>query len=158
GGNVDTSTQCGFTGATDRQNVDNSSNQLVAGTLTAAGETQVLTIPATSVAVDLAGACTGADHRGPPRPRGAARAAGAYEVDQAPDTRIDSGPPALSGGTVTFAFSSNEPGVTFQCTLSGPASVAVFSACASPATFTGLASGVYTFSVRAVDGTGHVDA
>src|SRR5262249_29120097 len=114
--------------------------------------------PATSVAVDLAGACTGADQRDLPRPQGAACDAGAYEVDQAPDTRIDSGPPAFNNGTVTFAFSSPEPGTTFQCKLGGPAGIGVFAACASPTTFASLASGIYTFSVRALDGTGHVDA
>ena len=132
GGNADTSSQCGFAAASDRQNADNSNQQLVATALTTAGETQVLVIPASSVAVDLAGACTGADQRDLPRPQGAACDAGAYEVDQAPDTRIDGGPVTVNNGTVTFAFSSPEPGTTFQCKLDGPASAGVFVACSSP--------------------------
>jgi hypothetical protein len=158
GGNADTGSTCGLAGATDRQKVSNSSHQLVANALTPAGETQVLAVPAGSVAIDLAGACSGSDQRDLLRPQGAACDAGAYEFDPVPDTRIDSGPPAVTGGSVAFTFSSADPAASFQCRLDGPGGTGTFVACSSPASFSGLGSGAYTFLVRATNLTGDVDA
>jgi hypothetical protein len=72
-----------------------------------------------------------------------------------PDTTIVSGPT----GTVTtpdasFTFSSSESGSTFACSLDG----AAFATCSSPASFSGLANGSHTFSVRATDAAGNTDA
>lgn len=73
----------------------------------------------------------------------------------APETTIDAQPDDPSGSTsATFAFSADEGGATFECSLDG----AAFSACASPLTFNGLAQGSHTFAVRAVDALGNVDA
>jgi CSLREA domain-containing protein len=79
----------------------------------------------------------------------------AFTVDTAPpETTIDSGPPELTtDSTPTFAFSSDDPGATFECSLdSGP-----FAACTSPFTTPPLDSGPHTFVVRAIDASGNVD-
>jgi len=73
----------------------------------------------------------------------------------APNTTIDSNPAALTNSTsASFAFSSNETGSTFECKLDG----GTFAACTSPKSLTGLSEGSHTFSVRATDGAGNVDA
>ncbi|XXF75166.1 Ig-like domain-containing protein [Myxococcaceae bacterium GXIMD 01537] len=79
----------------------------------------------------------------------------AWVVDTgAPDTTIVSGPAALTNSTsATFDFSSNESGVTYECSLDG----AAFVACTDPRTFTGLADGNHTLAVRARDAAGNVD-
>jgi CSLREA domain-containing protein len=65
-----------------------------------------------------------------------------------PDTTIDSGPDVTTGsGSATFTFSSNEPDVTFECSLDGGA----FVECTSPQAYSGLSPGVHTFAVRAID-------
>jgi len=68
-----------------------------------------------------------------------------------PDTTIGDG--TVSDGSATFAFSANEAGARFECRLNAGA----FAACASPATFSGLAAGPHTFAVRAVDAVGNAD-
>jgi hypothetical protein len=55
-----------------------------------------------------------------------------------------------SGGAAAFEFGSAEPGVSFQCSIDDT----VFSACTSPAAYSGLAPGGHTFRVRAVDAAG----
>jgi hypothetical protein len=73
----------------------------------------------------------------------------------APETTIDSGPASpTTDSTASFAFSSNETGSTFQCSLDG----AAFAACNSQASYTGLALGDHTFAVRATDPAGNTDA
>ena len=70
-----------------------------------------------------------------------------------PETTIDSGPSgAIAGTSATFEFSS-EPDAQFQCRLDN----AVFAACTSPETYSGLAAGTHTFRVRAIDGAGNRD-
>jgi hypothetical protein len=70
-----------------------------------------------------------------------------------PDTAIDSGPSAtVSSTSASFSFTSNEPG-TFECQLD----LGSWSACTSPTTYSGLANGSHTFSVRATDNAGNVD-
>jgi hypothetical protein len=72
-----------------------------------------------------------------------------------PETTIDSGPAATTTATgATFTFSSSETGSTFECSLDGGA----YAACTSPKTYSGLAAASHTFSVRAIDAAGNVDA
>ena len=54
----------------------------------------------------------------------------------------------------SFGFSSAQPGVGFQCSLTPSGTADVYAACASPATFGPLADGSYTFKVVATDATG----
>ena len=72
----------------------------------------------------------------------------------APQTTINSGPPDPStNATATFAFSAGEPGSTFACQLDGGG----YSACTTPKSYSGLADGSHTFSVRATDPAGNTD-
>jgi CSLREA domain-containing protein len=71
-----------------------------------------------------------------------------------PDTFITAAPPAQTESTdATFEFSSNVVGVTFECSLNE----AIFSACVSPLTYTGLNFGEYEFAVQARDSVGNID-
>jgi glucose/arabinose dehydrogenase/PKD repeat protein len=72
-----------------------------------------------------------------------------------PETTLDpSGPSGtVSSTSATFAFSSSEAGSTFECSLDG-----ITTPCTSPKSYTGLTDGSHTFSVRAKDGAGNVDA
>jgi subtilisin family serine protease len=72
-----------------------------------------------------------------------------------PNTTILSGPSGrVSSRTATFRFRSNETGSTFQCKLDSGA----WKPCSSPKTFRNLARRQHTFSVRARDAAGNVDA
>src|SRR5262249_16839418 len=67
------------------------------------------------------------------------------------DTRITSGPSGSVNGTdATFTFDTNNTGnAGFECQLDGGA----FAPCTSPKTYSGLATGGHSFSVRsAVEG------
>ena len=76
----------------------------------------------------------------------------------APNTTITSGPASPTTATsATFSFAANEAGARFECRLDSTADSA-FSACTSPRTYSGLAVGAHTFSVRAIDPSGNVDA
>jgi len=151
GANVEDLATCGFTAAGDAQGTD---PQISPAPVNAGGQTDVLTIPATSPARDRAPGCAGADQRDLGRPQGAACDAGAYELDQPPETALSAAATTTPGASPTFTFSSTEPGVRFECRLDG----AVFSACTSPAAFADLPEGAHTFDVRAVDGAGTPDA
>lgn len=60
---------------------------------------------------------------------------------------IDSAPAATTTSTsATFTFSNLEPSVTYQCRLDA----ATFAACTSPITYSSLALGAHTFSVRSL--------
>ena len=73
----------------------------------------------------------------------------------APDTAIDSTPAAATPDTTpTFAFSSPEPGTTFQARVDGGS----WTTAVSPLTLGPLAESTYTFDVRAIDAAGNVDA
>jgi glycosidase len=73
----------------------------------------------------------------------------------APETTIDSAPPALSNSSsASFGFSSSESGGSFQCKLDS----AAFAACASPLSFNGLSDGNHSFAVRATDLAGNSDS
>ena len=78
--------------------------------------------------------------------------------DPTPATRtfsVDATPPEtmLEDGGPPFAFSSDDPAATFECRVDEDD----FSACTSPDA-RAYAEGEHTFSVRARDGTGRVDA
>lgn len=82
----------------------------------------------------------------------------AWRIDAtAPDTTLVTMPPAVDN-TVnpTFTFNGSDPGggaVTFECKIDG----GVFAVCTSPDQHT-LGDGAHTFTVRAVDVAGNVDA
>jgi Bacterial TSP3 repeat/Right handed beta helix region len=71
-----------------------------------------------------------------------------------PNTSISSGPPSTTAATAaSFAFTSNESGSTFQCSLdSGP-----WLTCISPKAYSDLAAGSHIFSVKATDAGGNAD-
>jgi hypothetical protein len=70
----------------------------------------------------------------------------AAPVSNAPDTVIDSAPPAQTrSASASISFHATQPGATFQCSLDGGSP----STCNSPAGLLGLAEGAHTFSVRA---------
>jgi hypothetical protein len=79
----------------------------------------------------------------------------AFTVDTiAPDTLIGSGPSSLTNSaSPSFAFSSNETGVSFQCRRDSES----FAPCGSPKAYAGLADGVHNFQVRAIDAAGNID-
>jgi hypothetical protein len=75
----------------------------------------------------------------------------------APETTIQSGPSGTAGSdSATFAFSSPEPGSSFECGLDG-APLGFYTSCTSPTTYTNLTDGAHTFQVRAIDAAGNVD-
>src|SRR5262249_52458975 len=78
-----------------------------------------------------------------------------WSIDASPpNTTITGNPPAVSNSSsASFSFSSSEPGSTLACRLDG----GNFSACTSPASYTGLANSSHTFEVRAADAIGNVD-
>lgn len=75
-----------------------------------------------------------------------------------PDTTITSGPATgstITTNSATFAFSSPESGVTYECRFdSDPA----FAPCSNPKTYSGLANGSHQLKVRAVDAAGNSDS
>lgn len=79
----------------------------------------------------------------------------AFTVDATPpQTVIDSGPSgATDDATPTFAFSSSEPGSSFQCRIDA----AAFGPCSSPHTTAPLSEGQHTFEARAIDAAGNPD-
>jgi outer membrane biosynthesis protein TonB len=85
----------------------------------------------------------------------ASAAASSLTVDTvAPHTVIGSAPlPITIGGGATIVFGSEE-GAVFECRLDGGA----WTPCESPATFAGLTLGDHTFTVRAADQAGNVEA
>ena len=72
-----------------------------------------------------------------------------------PETTITAKPPDPSGSaSAAFAYASNEPGSSFQCSLDG----SPFAACAAAGiSYAGLANGLHSFQVRAVDTSANVD-
>ena len=83
-------------------------------------------------------------------------AAFTWTVDTtAPNTNITSQPADPTNATgASFAFTSTEGGSTFEVRLDG----SVWSASASPKTYSGLTEGSHTFQVRATDPAGNQDA
>jgi gliding motility-associated-like protein len=79
-----------------------------------------------------------------------------FTIDtKTPETTIVSGPPATtSSKAAEFNFTSNESGVTYEASLDG----AAFAIVSNPVTFNNLQDGLHTFSVRAIDAAGNIDA
>ncbi len=75
--------------------------------------------------------------------------------NKAPETTISSPPADVTGPQTSVGFGSNEGGSSFECRLDAAAQ---WTACTSPRTLTGLATGSHTFRVRAQDAAGNVDA
>jgi hypothetical protein len=72
----------------------------------------------------------------------------------APQTTIGNGPAAVTTATTaSFSFSSSEANSSFECKLD----TGSWRACASPKAYSGLATGVHQFSVRAIDSAKNVD-
>jgi hypothetical protein len=72
-----------------------------------------------------------------------------------PETTIDAAPPVNSSDAdVSFAFSCDQAGCTFECDLDGSG----FSACTSPENSSELADGLHVFRVRAISADGQSDA
>ena len=77
----------------------------------------------------------------------------------APDTTIASGPSGpTASASPSFTFLSSEAPSTFECKLDTPATSGGYGSCASPKSYTNLADGSYTFSVRARDQASNTDA
>jgi len=78
----------------------------------------------------------------------------------APETTLVRGPASPNPNAATFEFGgtddlfSNQQALRFECSLNG----GVFTACANPASFSGLPGGNLTLAVRAQDAAGNVDA
>jgi hypothetical protein len=71
-----------------------------------------------------------------------------------PETTISSAPPAVTASPdASFAFSADEAGSTFECSLDGGA----YTPCSTPQSYSSLAAGAHTFSVRATDGAANTD-
>jgi len=72
-----------------------------------------------------------------------------------PDTTIAAGPSATTTEhRPTFAFTASEAGSAFECNVDSGA----FAPCTSPTTTATLADGAHTFSARATDAAGNIDA
>jgi hypothetical protein len=80
-----------------------------------------------------------------------------YTIDKtAPDTQINSSPPASSSSdSAAFTFSSTEGTATFECSLDSSA----YASCSSgEIIYDGLVEGLHSFAVRAADQANNVDA
>ncbi|MEO6496493.1 MAG: Ig-like domain-containing protein, partial [Solirubrobacteraceae bacterium] len=88
----------------------------------------------------------------------ASPASRSFTVDTvAPDTTIASGPAegtTITATTASFGLASSEAGSAFECRID----LGAFAACGSPFTTGALAQGAHTFSARATDAAGNVDA
>ena len=67
---------------------------------------------------------------------------------------LTSVPPATSGPSATFAFTTTDPTATFECRLDAGA----WTSCSSPKTYSVLSHGSHTVDIRAVDGAGNTSA
>jgi hypothetical protein len=73
----------------------------------------------------------------------------------APETSIASGPSgSVTSQSASFQFSSPDSSASFQCRLDS----GTWNGCGSPKSYSQLAGGAHTFSVRAYDSAGNVDA
>ena len=152
GFNLESSTDCGFSAAGDKQKA----NPLLGPLQNNGGQTDTRALLPGSPAFDAAGAsCPATDQRGVTRPQGLACDIGAFESIVYPETTIVSGPASFTKDrTPTFTFSSTQPGTTFECSLDGGA----FFPCSSPFTPSSeLGAGPHVFQVRARTAAGLVD-
>jgi large repetitive protein len=78
-----------------------------------------------------------------------------FTVGAPPETRILSGPPALTNQrSATFDLEATVSDVTYECSLDDGA----FAACADPLVLTSVAEGPHSLRARARDSAGQVDA
>ena len=79
-----------------------------------------------------------------------------FTVDRTPPPvpTLTTVPPATSGPSATFAFTTSDPTATFECRLDA----GTWTTCSSPQLYTGLAHGSHTVNVRAVDGASNTSA
>ena len=89
-------------------------------------------------------------------PAGNQSAAASYswtiDLTPPPPPTITGAPPNVTDSTsATFSFVDGDPTAGFRCRLDD----AEFAPCTSPITYTGLAEGVHTFTVQAVDPAGN---
>ncbi|MFL5780534.1 MAG: SdrD B-like domain-containing protein, partial [Thermoleophilaceae bacterium] len=77
-----------------------------------------------------------------------------------PDTSITAGPSGTTtSASPSFSFTSDKSPVTFECKLDGPgAATGSWGSCTSAKSYSSLAEGSYTFSVRATDAAANVDS
>lgn len=87
---------------------------------------------------------------------GSSEASNTWTIDTVPpDTTLSSVPSNPTFATsAAFSFSSPDATATFQCQLDGSS----FTTCTSGISYSGLSTGNHTFTVRAIDGAGNVDA
>lgn len=78
-----------------------------------------------------------------------------FNVDAtAPDTTIDTHPPAFDNHTdASFTFSADDNGATFECNLDNGG----WTTCTSPLSFSSLGEGEHTLQVRGTDSNGNVE-
>lgn len=126
----------------------------VVGTTTSSSSTWSFVVPAPLAGKTYGVKATAKDAAGNVSP---ASSVTTFTVDTVrPDTTLDpaSTPPNPSRFTAaSFAFSSNEPGGSFECRLD----TAAFAPCLSPYDVSGLAHGSHTVQVRAKDKAGNLD-
>jgi parallel beta-helix repeat protein len=81
-----------------------------------------------------------------------------WTVGGPPETIILSGPEdPTEERSATFTFTSNRPGVSFECALDEAVENLFFQPCSSPLTYNDLIFGEHALMVRAVDAAGTVD-
>jgi hypothetical protein len=136
----------------------NANPGLSAQPVDAGGPTNVFTFAANSPAVDMVAPCGFPyDQRFFLRTANPGQDpcdAGAYELS-ANGALITSGPPPTTTATsATFAFAAADETATFVCQFTGPGRSPGYSACTSPATYSGLAPGDYVFQVALADANG----
>ncbi len=72
-----------------------------------------------------------------------------------PNTTVTSQPPSTNYSIISsFAFSSNESSIIFQCSLDG----SPYSTCTTPLNYTNLINGSHTLNIRAVDAANNIDS
>jgi hypothetical protein len=78
-----------------------------------------------------------------------------WTIDLTPPDTALTGQPASQTNSISadFTFSFTEAGSTFQCSLDSGA----YEVCTSPHSFAGLAGGLHTFMVMAIDAAGNAD-
>ncbi len=83
-----------------------------------------------------------------------------FTVDTvAPDTSVTGGASGATNQTQPVVLRSPRPRTPrYECRLDTPAGTGGYSTCTSPQAYTTTANGTYTFSVRATDAAGNVDA
>lgn len=95
------------------------------------------------------------------QPEGGTRVDVRIFVDRTdPVTTIYARPPAATNrGDVTFTFAANDPGSTYECALRrvGDSDPAPSACLPGGVTYSGLANGDYSFSVRATDRAGNLE-